>query len=318
MRTETTLAVETERIIPCASTTRDALDHVFHELCQPNKQVAIPVPNWHFQLICNTLPFTFFEAPNEESLVENFEREAKKGTIYALILVNPAVPLMYTISEPAARLLDETACRYGVDIVIDDILRGLDEPGQRDSIARFFTRPYVVEGFSKRYGDEPLGDVSYILAPDAPSAKKMKMSVTSTPEYETGRYVRGSLLQLAYHNATASALAELKRRNEAFDNGLHLFAPPETTVVRASPCAITSLVRLPEHCRYTGTELEKELKGEMVVAGMGSFLPDGHRRQYDKIRDMKALRITVGPMDEQMVYQGARELGMRISMATPM
>jgi len=69
------------------------------------------------------------------------------------------------ITESAARELDSIALEYGVDIIVDDVLRGTQAFGERDTIARWFTRPFVVEGFSKRLGEEHAGDLSYALSP---------------------------------------------------------------------------------------------------------------------------------------------------------
>lgn len=321
LRQETSLPIEPGRIMYVSGSTRTALDHVFHTVATQKrhaKTIAIPIPNWHFHSICGEMSFQFFDGRSEERLVENFEHEAKAGKLCALVLAYPTVPLMQTLSEPAAREIDETALAYGIDIIVDDVLRGLHHVGQRDSIGRFFTRPYVVEGFSKRYGDGPLAKISYVLAPDAKAVKKLVAKIPiDKPVYDGLRFCSGTLLDRAYRHATEPALAELQSRNEAFDTGFSLFAPPDARVVRPSPYALTSLVQLPERCRYRGNEFEKTLEGDIELWSMDAFVPEKGVPDVDSLRQMKAVRITVGQMNRKRVYEGARVLGMKVSMATP-
>ena len=301
LRQETTLDAAEECILPFHKSTRDALEEVVTGIAAPWEKVALPLPNWHFWCMGGyektRFGFEYFDGMDEGQLVENFAKIAPKKKVRALMLVNPANPLMYNISESAAREIDRIALQHGVEIIIDDVLRGVQPVGQRDSIGRFFTKPYVVEGFSKRFGDNPLGFISYVLVPESDKFLKPKVS-------QEEACLCGYLVEVAYKHSTAPAIEELRKRNIAFDEGVRSKCP-EVRIIRPSETHLITLLELPDRmdgCKFTGSAHNAGVE----LAARNSFYPDG----YEKNGSMKNMvRVSVGNMDESMIRQGAEYLG---------
>ena len=223
--------------------TRQSIDLLFRAFAGRSGQIAMPLPNWHFWNLDGfanqEYDFAYFEASTEQELVDNFRKIAPKKKIKALVLVDPVNPLLYRISEAAAREIDTIALKYGVEIIIDDVMRGNQPLGQRESLSRWFTMPYVVEGLSKRFGDKPCGYLSYILVPEGNRKVKQSVPRVSPPPFGLARTVENIFIY-----GEQPALKELERRNDVLDSELGQ-ACPEMRIRRPSPSHMISVLELP-------------------------------------------------------------------------
>ncbi len=300
---ETSLDLSQSKITPWGYSTREViritLDHL---LSHTNKKVALPVPNWHFWLALET-QFAPFEAYSGEELVDNFRRVANDD-IGALILSFPATPLMYTPTQEQLMEIDHIAQHHGITVVIDDVLRGVQPLGKRDTVGRFFTRPYIIEGYGKRLG-ESFGSFSHLISPK-------DSTITNDLLGDSFSYGFGTSLAISYEKDTQRAVQELERRNAAFDRGVRKYAPEGVTCLRPSPSHITTLLQLPHDFGYSSTDFTVLAeKNGICVSDLADFFPaDFSLRRGTR----PAVRITTGRMDETSVYNGAETLGRGISI----
>lgn len=303
LRDETSLDVDENRIKATHGSTRGAVDYTLKAIVNGDRRVAIPIPNWHFWEIGSAAKdeyeFAYFDGANTDRLVENFRNLAEEGDIGALLLVNPANPLMYKLSEEVAKELDKIALEHGVEIVIDEVLRGVQPIGERDSIGRYFSRPYIIEGFSKRFGDEPTGHLAYVYVP------KDNTYVLFTDEEKN--CACSEILKAAYKHSTVPAIDELRERNGAFDRGMN-DANPDVKIIRPSPTNLITLLELPSDgssnsctCNFSA----QAAYNGIMVAPSCTFYPSG----YGPNGNRKLLRISVGSMSGNEIYEGARILG---------
>ncbi|MEK6963908.1 MAG: hypothetical protein AABX70_05760 [Nanoarchaeota archaeon] len=305
LKKECDRAIPEDQIIARHDTTRGALDWLLKERVGFLQKVALPVPNWHFWSMAenrrSAYKFAYFNATKEEELVEGFRKIAQNRGIKVLLLVDPANPLMYQHSEEGCKEIDRIALNRGIDIVIDDVLRGTRPLEDRRSIARYFTNPYVVEGFGKRFGDDPLGGISYVLIPE-----KTKLPKAHTKDL----CPCGEMLQVALDNASVAAVAELEERNRAFDRGLRT-AIPNIEIERPFASSLISLVYLPEGFQTTpeGFMLNSLMNGVKLRVPDGCF-PEGHKTKPNL---RPSIRITVGQMNSDLIEKGAEYLGRGIN-----
>ena len=312
LQRETTLDMNRFNLHAFPGPTRNALIHLFkHQANKPKGAIALPIPNWHFwamnecepELRANPIRFEYFEALNEDQLAQGFEKIARQGKVGSLVLVDPANPLMYHISESALKQIDATAQKYGIDIIVDDVLRGTRPMQDRNSIGSKLTRPFVVEGLSKRLGDEPAGVYSYILSPKDSNLPDLAIPQSSS-------YLAGDILTLFYEHASQHALNELRLRNAAFDEGLTCTAPM-ATVSRPFPSSLTSVVQVnnngfdalkfAEHAHY---------QKQIDVIPFQAFCPNGYNLPKP-LTDR--FRITVGRTNLRDMHSAATKLGEAIS-----
>jgi DNA-binding transcriptional MocR family regulator len=305
LRNETSLPVSEERIYYNEERTRETIHQVLTGLVGKGGKVALPVPNWYFwrSIEKDSFSFQYFNALSEEQLVEGFANIAKKEKVKALLLVNPANPLMYTMCADALREINSIALHHGIDIVVDDILRGVSPIGKRESIGTHFSRPYVIEGFSKRFGDTFFGDMSYVLSPEG--GKSFSFNYI-----DKLKYMRGEELKQVYDHCSVQAITELGIRNLAFDKGLHQTCP-EAKITRPSPTHITSLIELPKKYRDDSyVFFQSALKEGLIVTPIKAFYP-GEDGSYSNF-NTHLLRVAVGKMSPLDIYTGAVKLGTKI------
>jgi len=307
---ETTLDLSEHTFYGIDGSTRDALDITLSSLVgvSARKKIALPIPNWHFHEMSENAKklykFTYFEALDEESLVNGFKKVAEKENVKILLLAMPAVPLMYNVSESAGKEMNDIALKHGIDIVIDDVLRGVQPMGQRNSIARYFTRPYIVEGFSKRFGDENFAHLSYVLTPH----KGVK--IRKFCESEEYSLISGLGTKLALSYASIPALEELQMRNQAFDDGLLYDTAEGTLIRRPSTTHLTSLVEVPANFKIKMQVFQQIcFSNDIDISIPSEYYP----AQFSPSPSLERLfRITVGRMDVEKIYRGANILGNRI------
>ncbi|MFC1801288.1 hypothetical protein ACFLZB_02400 [Nanoarchaeota archaeon] len=303
---ETNLDVAEERIVPFNKRTRIALDALLSKLVGDD-QVALPVPNWHFwdmgKFSKGDYSYAYFDAFDEGQLVEEFGKIASKKDVKALVLLSPTNPLFYNISEAAAKEIEAVALKNGVVVVVDDVLRGTNPVGQRNSFGEYFSQAYVVEGFSKRFGELPLGKFSYVLIPEG----GVYLEPSFTPR---NTCLEVGIIQAALKHSTEPAIEELKKRNKTFDEGLRSVCP-EAQIVRPSESYLISLVRLPSG--IDACELDGALESQGVsVYHSCKFIPHEYEMDHKRPDLNSWLRITVGMMSAEKIREGAVAIGSAI------
>jgi len=294
LRSESHLDINPNRIISYHGSTRSCLDYVVDSIIGGTDQtLSFVLPNWHFWDLGDSLKnygLDLFEAINEEQLVEGFKKKANKGKIGVLILSDPNTPLMYRLSSEALQEIDHIALDHGVDIVVDDVLRGVQPLGERESIAKHLTKPYIIEGFSKRFGeDAPLGsDTSYVVVPEGVDF------ISSNCLDESGGcdVLTGAVLKCLLDYLSEPILAEYERRNQAFDEGFYLNSDNGAKIMRPSPTHITSLIELPSH--INGFDFYEVMKSQGVfIFPMQGFYPEVEKAKVpSEIRNK--IRFSVG------------------------
>lgn len=310
LRAETQLSFDNSQIMTFVDfCTRDAVDHLLSVLVhEPQKRIALPLPNWHFWREKNAIStFNFFTALNEDQLVSGFKKTAALGNIGALILVSPAVPLMYIPSKAACQEIDKIAQHYGIAVIIDDVLRGIQPVGERDSIGTHFSNPFIVEGFSKRFGDGVLSDISYVVKPK--NEERVKARNPSDRVQIAQKAVIAFALEKTYSHYSPLVIEELERRNKAFDEGLCTYS--DAVVSRPSSSHLTSLVEIPAECHLDSDQFcDGAYRNDGVLAApMSQFYPKTFA-PYSVPREItKRFRITTGRMSEPYVRAGAEILG---------
>jgi aspartate/methionine/tyrosine aminotransferase len=301
LASETTLALDGNAVSLYIDCTRHAIGQVLEYIVGQNRDrgqskkrmVAIPQPNWHFAsdeggvpgIGDGRFPAAFFDAVDEATYVDNFEALARRDgkRIAALIISEPSVPLMMKLSEAAAKRIDDIAQRYGIQVIVDDVLRGSQPIGQRDTVARYFARPIIVEGNSKRFGDGLWGNC-YILHP-------ADMAIT-TNAIPLENMIYAAATDAMMRHASVPAQQEYERRNALMDERLRLSCP-DVVATRPSSSNITTLVRLP-FARPDGMTFTDYLhRNGVTVAPMEGFFHDYHApkglRPY--------IRVTCGRLD---------------------
>jgi DNA-binding transcriptional MocR family regulator len=181
------------------------------------------------------------------------------------LLVSPSNPLGYHIPKEVCLKLDEIAQAHGKLVVIDDVLRGNLPLGKRESIASYFSQPYVVDGFSHRFGEQPLGEISYILVPEGDKCIKPKIEQIG---------ILDELLRLAYEHASGAIIGELEKRNQIFDDNIRKTLPA-IKITRPSGSSIISVINLPDDSHLTGKGLYEKAhdQGVLVYPVTGYFPP---------------------------------------------
>jgi len=297
---ETKLDFKEDQIIPFHMKTRLVIDRLFR-IFAGREKVALPLPNWHFwDMRCEqgSYGFRYFQGENEDQLVGNFSTVAKEGDVKCLVLVSPANPLMYKLSEDAAKEIDGIALKHNIEVIINDILRGVQPVGDRRSIGEYFTRPYIVEGFSKRFGEYPLGNKAYVLVPED--------DLVVRGEHAKEERLCGGILELAYRYSTEHISEELRARNSAFDSGIYVHNP-NIVILRPSDTHLISLLILPDG--FQTQNLRSNLSGHIDIRYKSDYYPGGYEKNPD------FLRITTATMDTDQIYDGAMELGNAIISA---
>ena len=291
------------RIIPFHLSARGAIDHVLRSIAQ-NKKVALPTPNWFFWSKLDGAAegrygFEYFQALTPDQLVSNFKKLSKQKDLGALLLVSPSNPLGFSIDSGIAEELDKIAQKNGIEVVIDDLLRGNQPFGKRQTIARYFSRPFVVEGFSHRFGENPLGALSYVLLPEGDiylDSDKSREQDCICPE----------VLKLAFKYSSRPIFEQLVVRNRAFDKGIRETFP-DIEIVRTHEGSITSIVTMPKALKGTASKLyETAALNNLGIAPIAKYFPEGSVIPRSVSRKF---RIAIGAMDEGRVYYGARFLG---------
>ena len=128
------------------------------------------------------------------------------------------------------------------------------------SIAEYFSRPYVVEGFSKRFGEDvPTENHAYILAPKS-SRLKQEDKVDCTG---------GEVVRALNKHSTPRILEALQIRNEIFDKTLQANCS-ELKIIRPYPTHLLTVVELPfdlnhEDAAFFRKELEKVKSGPILT-----------------------------------------------------
>lgn len=299
---ETSLRPDESRIKLVHSSARRTISRTLAQLVGYEGQVVLPLPNWTFW---NNLKgveekqfsFSYISGLEPNELIDGFKAKAKKRQVKALLLVSPSNPLGYRIPREICLELDSIATNYGVEVVVDDLLRGNLPSGERESIASYFSKPYVIEGFSHRFGQMPLGELSYVLLPEGDSRIRLE---------EQNGCSCGEALRLAHEYASDAIATTLRNRNQSFDTNLRKMLP-DIEISRPSESSITSIVRLPDSLHMSGMEFCKIAYSHgLVMAPMDLFFPPGHCVPASLQRKV---RIGVGDMEDELVATGARILG---------
>lgn len=303
---ETSLNVPESRIKPFHTSTRGALDHLFSRILPESGVIALPLPNWDFWKYLEganegRYGFQFFSALTPDQLVDNYQKVASKSGVDALLIVSPANPMGFRLDKEVLGELDAISTRNGIKVVVDDLLRGNLPLGDRESIAAHFSHPYLVEGFSHRFGDMPLGRISYILVPEG--EKRIEPPVKDIP------CICSEILAAAYQYSSPKIFAEIKERNRAFDKGIRKKCP-DVQITRPSYGSITSVVRLPDRLEMGAREFKENagING-IEVYPVSSFYPSGVSPDPESDR---MLRVSVGSMDVEEIKEGAKKLGVGI------
>lgn len=309
LQKETSLNLGNFKLIPsCGNSTRESIYNVLIHVSKPKsglrkqgKPIALSIPNWHFWGLGQRDPFVYYDAQNEDELIEGFNKLAVKKKISGILLVDPANPLLYELTPEAAREIDRIALKHGLDIIVDDVLRGTKPIGKRDTIARHFTQPYVIEGFSKRFGDD-IGSYSYVLAP-----KKSKYSVEQPPS--NFNFLMGDIMK-AFGFIERPAIDELEARNRAFDSGL-IASDSGLRVIRPFPTSLISLIELPQDSKLNADEFTKK----MYDAEHVSTNPLSHNHVFypgayqEKPGLERLFRITVGRHNQETLKRAGYLIG---------
>jgi hypothetical protein len=311
LREETAVPLDRYDVHPFPDSTRAALKVLFDHVTRDGKSIAAPLPNWLFWTLKNRAgepyPFCFFHGATEEQLVNGFESVAGSGDIGALLIGTPTTPLGLTISPDAARRLDKIATKHGITVIVDDVRRGQQPLGRRDSLASSFSRPFVVEGFGHRLGDAEWGSFSYILSPrNAAIVLPEQLKAADNPK-------TASSLSLALRHASLPALDEIRRRHTRFHEGLR-DSGSELTMQFSSTTQTTALATLPARCPIGAAEFALRAwtkHGFLLVIPMYAFYPPN--TPYPR-RLSKSFRISVGKMPGEAVYDAARRLGKAVTV----
>lgn len=304
VRSETSLQFEDSQFQGLFGlTTRDVMAHVLDRISREDRPLAFPLPNWHFWDLNHRglrLPeFVYFNARNPAELLEGAEDAIKRKGARALMLVNPSNPLLYELADGEAQTLASIASHYGVDVIVDDVLRGTRPLSARNSTGRFFETPYVVEGLSKRFGDEPFGKFSYVIFPRRPLNIPQDIPQNTL---EAG----GGILEMALHTCSEPALEELCARNTLFDKGFGT-ENHGVQVCRPYASSLTSLLAMPAGYPLSGNDFSRSVfeKGGIAINPMDAFYPTGYQVPTDMNR---FLRITVGRIDREDMESAGRYL----------
>ncbi|GEM_PF-5746661 len=304
---ETTLKFNPKQLIVNGKSTRYAMRDVIKiTTMDKNKHVALPLPNWHFWELFDgeneEKKFAFFEASSPEQLLDGFRKVAKRGNIGSLVLVNPSNPLGYKIDQKLAEEIDVIAQKYGIDIIVDDVLRGVQPIGDRESIGIYFSRPYIVEGFSKRFGDEPIGEVSaYTILPKDVSGKKFRSEANIAK-----KTVVAELMRMAFAYSEKPAIEELTARNRIFSDRL-LSHDGDIKVYRPSESHLLTVLELPNTYWSKSTDLDDQLmeKG-VVISPIEMYKPDDFQLSENY---KNKFRITVGRISSCNIAEAADLIG---------
>ncbi len=302
---ETSLRPFEDRIRPMHTSARGAIDYTFSQILKKGEQAIIPVPNWTFWHHLEGYKkkdygFKYFNASDPDLLVDGFRKAASKRKAKAMILVDPSNPLGYRLTQDVCQEIDSIAEKEGITVVVDDLLRGNQPVGSRESIAAYFSRPYVVEGFSHRFGENPLSNISYIIVPEGNNTVQSEKIKTC---------LCAELLKEAYQYATEPVLEELAERNRLFDESIRN-EMPDLNVYRASDSNITGTIELPEAVGTYANRFAYQLRSKDVyIYPVASFMPKW-RLMPRGLR--RTLRFSVGTIHRSMIPHGAQILGQQI------
>lgn len=284
---------------------RGSIDYVLSRIVGQDGSVALPLPNWMFWDNLRGVQreeyyLDCFLALDSDQLVENYKTLVRQHKFDALLLVHPSNPLGYKLTPEILKELDQISEREGITIVVDDLLRGNQPEGDRETIAASLSRPYLVEGFSHRFGAIPLGSFSYVLVPEDDG-------LIEAPQLQPNMY--SEVLAAAYRYSTPKIAREIQRRNEIFDKEISRYCP-DVRISRPSITSISSVLELPPQSRMGAIQFRHYAeKNDIGVYPVNSFFPR-EVRQPDG--SSKLLRITVGSMDIDRIREGAEKLGMLI------
>ncbi len=316
LQEETTLSgVEPGRIIFSPVPTRIAVDSALQALSGIWKNtVALPVPNWYFwqRNGGGSYNWEFFEAITPEQIVDGFEKIAPNTRVGTLLLTNPTVPMGYSLTEDVCKELDRIALRHGVTVVIDEVNRGVQPIGERDSIGRFFSAPYVIEGMSKRFGDGPFYNNSYVLVPTSANRKKIGKKLAQCSNGEGGLRIAGGLLKLALDYASKPAIEELAHRNGVLDDSFEQHIPSGVILNRPSATHLTSIAQItPYGVTCDANSLEEVCAYEGVnLLPVGGFFPQGFQVSAEtSLAVCDKVRLTVGRLSPARIKAGVKIMG---------
>jgi len=186
---------------------RDAIQKVVARLGEKKPGfVFYASPNWVFDKVLagvhpNITLGNFF-ADSGDSFIASLEEVTKylKDKLLAIVIVDPANPLGYSLSQEHIERINKIQRKYGTVPIFDDVFRGLREPSERHSSSRFAENPIIVETTSKRFGARGLG-VTWTLIP-----KDLGLGVIPelNPECEgcssKAAVVANALYQTKYHD----------------------------------------------------------------------------------------------------------------------
>ena len=291
LRTETTLALDTFNIAPRFASTRQTIDDTILNIVGPQGKVALPLPNWTFWFTDGPkkgdFSYEYISAENPDQLVSYFKNMAPK--VKAFLLTNPQNPWGYKIEREHCVAMDKIAQKHGVTIIIDEVLRGNQPLNDRESLGIHFAQPYVIEGFSHRFG-LGLQNFSYVLSP-----KGKKAGVT------TSKQAPAKLLEMIYQTSTRPCLSEIKKRNAALREGLF---GADVSYLQSADTQITSLLELPRGFEVLDV-LEQARAADIPLLSIHSFTPPG----IDPIaRYENMLRLSVGMVSASDAYDAGDRL----------
>ena len=308
VKQETTLNLIPKQFTAYLLRTREAINVIMDEVTKEGKlPVALPLPNWHFWDLDTKgggkYNFVYLNGETEANLVESFERAVKKKKLSTLILVDPANPLQYRFSEQGVKEIDRVALKYGVEIIVDDILRGTLEVENRDTIARWLTNPHVVEGLGKRFGEDPFSSFSYVIRgyDREDASPDIRIECTSKEDF-----IMAAEIAAARRYATSPALTELQNRNAALDEALSPAVAEGLKVTRSHPTGLTTLLEFPKKWDIVGELFaQTAFVNGVVVRSMNCFYPSNHKipKNFENM-----IRLAVGNMEVSDIRRGANKV----------
>ncbi len=234
---ETSFNLEDYTLQTTTGGARRAISDVLRHLTATGKRnvVAYATPNWAaFDHLVKTVPGAQSSAMHVETadqFVQKFSDLPNKEKVAAIIVVDPANPLGYRLTETHVAELERIADKYGVAVVFDDVFRGMQVLGQRHSASEYSKNAIVIESTSKRFGERSLG-VTWTLFPQGVDIKL----TDSTDECrggckETAAAVVDGLYRLGY----GERISEMVRQNgDAFVAGFNMIAEELLPLQRGS------------------------------------------------------------------------------------
>lgn len=281
------------------------------------KPTIVRTPNWSFwkpnvvEDIGNKI--TTITAFEDDDFLNKLEDEVKTKPNRALLLTNQLNPLCEKESEETLIEISKIAEKYGLQVIIDDILRGTNFSDDRESIGIYFSTPIIIEGFSKRYGDLTIGNNSYVLFPRKEELEKYGTSFPPNEERYPGKLLE--LARIYSDNQTPKTLAD---RNQLFDSIFNKYNH-QSTIHRVSESSIITRIQLPKNITKSPEYITSEVrKQNVLISPMRIFFKEYNPQQMMSLvrgsvplnhEKENSLRISLGRTPKTHVSEAAKIIG---------